>query len=154
MNERINLFSLVFLRKLKTPKSYFEINWPFMNQICYYLSKDKAICFYYQISIKTFIEFYCYLFFRTGIFYSDLISRLNIICFVFDKSSRIWQWYFWSHRKSDWKSRWSLFFYLPRTGLVHSYWYILISHLLLDVLVVVVSMIIEIWLGPLFGVTE
>ena len=29
-------------------------------------SKDKAIWFFfYQISIKTFIEFYCYLYFRT-----------------------------------------------------------------------------------------
>ena len=137
MITQVNLFSFVFWRELKTPNLL--------------LVRTKPSVFFLSDFDQNFYRILLLSVFSDGI-YSDLISRLNIICVVFDQSSRIWQWYFWSHRKSDQKSRW--IFLLPRTGLVHSYWYILISHLLLDVLVVVVSMIIEIWLGPLFGVTE
>ena len=44
--------------------------------------------------------------------------------------------------------------YVPKLGLVHSYWWILIFQALDTALVDVVSMTTDIWLGPLSGVTE
>ena len=61
MNERIRLYyydnsgQLVFIRFLEE-----------IEDTKFATSKDKAIwVFFYQISIKNFIEFYCYLYFRT-----------------------------------------------------------------------------------------
>ena len=44
--------------------------------------------------------------------------------------------------------------YVPKFGLVHSYWWIRIFQALDTALVDVVSMTTDIWLGPLSGVTE
>ena len=33
---KVNLFSFVFWKKLKTPKSHFEINWPLNDNILFF----------------------------------------------------------------------------------------------------------------------
>ena len=77
MKPQVDLFLFVFWRKLKTPKRYFEINWPLVD---FQKGLQKVPSSYFQspfLKVKNHPNFFCFIILNYQIFAIGIFDKSN-----------------------------------------------------------------------------